>query len=214
MAKKFGAAILDDPGSLTAAINVGLKHAKPWHDYVTEIGDDDLLTPGSLAITITALDANPSAVLAYGYCNYIDTNGCVIFTSRAGRIAPWLMSWGPNLVPLPGLVFRLSAIHKVGVFDANLKYSMDLDMYLRLRKIGKFINTGQILASFRWHPSSITVANRKTSLDEAQQVKRRYVSNMSRRIAPVWEIPVRIATKLAVNRVNARAIKIKHNKQS
>jgi glycosyltransferase involved in cell wall biosynthesis len=205
LAAEFGASIIDDPGGLSEAINVGIAAAKPWHSYVTEIGDDDLLTAGSLAATVAALDNNPQAVLAFGYCNYINTKGQILFTSRAGRLAPWLMRWGPNLVPLPGLVFRLSAIREVGDFASELKYSMDLDMLLRLRRSGTFINTGKVVAAFRWHPLSSTVSNRKASLDESQEVKRRYMTNTTRRLAPIWEPLVRKATQLAADRVNAKA---------
>src|ERR1039458_5878444 len=48
LAKEFGATVCDDPGSLSEAINVGFDLTKPWHEYVTEIGDDDLLRPGSI----------------------------------------------------------------------------------------------------------------------------------------------------------------------
>src|SRR5262245_21751765 len=65
------AEVVDDPGGMTAAINAGLATAHPGHEYFNWIGDDDLLTPGSLAATVTALDADPAAVVAYGYCDYI-----------------------------------------------------------------------------------------------------------------------------------------------
>ena len=205
LAREFGAALADDPGGLSAAVNVGIAHAKPHHEYITWIGDDDLLTPGSLAATTRALDANPHTVLAFGYCEYIDDTGQHLFTSKAGRLAPWLMTWGPNLVPLPGILFRLSALQAAGDFDPSLKYVMDLDMLLRLRKQGKFFNTQQTVAAFRWHSSSTTVANRTASLDEAEMVKRRYLPKPLRLFAPIWEKPVRFATSLAARRVNALA---------
>jgi GT2 family glycosyltransferase len=205
VAAEFGAEWADDPRGLSAAVNVGFALAKPHHQYLTWMGDDDLLRPGSSATSAAALNANPKAVLAYGYCDYVDDNGAVIFTSRAGRLAPWIMTWGPNLVPLPGMMFRRSALEQVGGFDESLKYAMDLDVLLKLRKLGPFVNTQQTLAAFRWHPASTTVANRNASLDEAEAIKRRHLPRALRPIAPIWEFPVRLATKQAVKRVNARA---------
>lgn len=205
IAKDFGALMIEDPGSISAAVNAGIAQSKAHHEYIGWIGDDDLLTKGSLSAVVTALDANPDAVLAFGYCDYIDDQGRHLFTSHAGRLAPWLMTWGPNLVPLPGIVFRKSALDIAGRFDVDNKYSMDLDMLLRLRKQGRFINTKKTLAAFRWHPTSTTVANRTLALKETEAVKRKYLPKTLRPIAPLWEIPVRYATKIAAKRVNSLA---------
>lgn len=203
LAADFGASVADDPGGLSAAVNVGWALAKPHHEYVAWLGDDDLLRPGSLETTIGALDARPDAVVAFGYCDYIDDADRVLFTSRAGRLAPWLMTWGPDLVPQPGTLFRLSAVRKAGGCDESLRYAMDLNLLLHLRKQGRFVNTRRTLAAFRWHKTSITVANRTASLDEAEMVKRRHLSRPASIIAPIWEKPVRAATRLAVRRVNS-----------
>ncbi|MFA5004398.1 MAG: glycosyltransferase [Candidatus Saccharimonadales bacterium] len=202
LAKRFKADVVEDPGGMSAAVNAGIATAKAHHEYITWIGDDDMLTPGSLEASTKALDANPQAVVAFGYCDYIDHVGRVIFTSHAGRLAPWLMTWGPDLVPLPGSLFRCSTLQQIGGFDTNNKWSMDLDVFLRLRKRGKFVNTKKTLACFRWHTGSQTVSNRPMVLKEAEMVKRKYLPRPLRLIAPFWERPVRIATTLAVRRVN------------
>lgn len=208
IAKEYGCKTADDPGTgLSAALNVGLDLAKRKYKYLAWIGDDDLLRPSSFETTISALESNAKAAVAYGYCDYIDDTGRVLFTNRTGRFAPWIMTWGPNLVPEPGILFRITALTKAGKFDESNKYSMDLDMLLRLRKIGPFVNTKATLAAFRWHESSTTVSNRKAVLDETEKVKRKYLPNLARFFAPLWEKPVRIATNLASKRVTKLANK-------
>lgn len=202
IANDFGAVIVEDPGSLSAALNAGISLAKSHHEYIGWIGDDDLLSKNSLKTAVRALDANPDASIAFGYCDYIDDKNQFLFKSRAGRLAPWIMTWGPNLVPLPGIVFRKSKLDIAGPFDEDNKYSMDLEMLLRLRKIGRFINTKKTLASFRWHPTSTTVANRNAALNEARTVKRKNLPKYLRPISFLWEIPVGFATKIAAKRVN------------
>lgn len=213
IAKEYNAIEINDPGAgLSAAVNLGITQAKSYHEFIGWIGDDDLIAPKSLEIATAALDKNSEAVLAFGYCDYIDSEGRKILTSRAGRMAPWIMTWGPNLMPCPGTLFRYSALKKAGPFDVNNRYSMDLDMFLRLRKQGKFINTRTVLASFRWHPDSTTVANRSKVLRETEKVKRKYLPKYLQVIAPLWEIPVRVATLLASARLNrlARVNKNRH----
>jgi GT2 family glycosyltransferase len=201
MALEAGARLVDDPGGMSAAINAGFALADERHEYGNWIGDDDLLTDGSLRTATAALDERPDAVAAFGYCHYIDADGRRLFTSKAGRLAPWLMTWGPDLVPQPGALFRMQAVRDVGLIDPSLSYAMDLDLLLRLRRLGPFVNTRTALSCFRWHATSATVSNRSPSLDESEAVKRRYLRPWQRRLAPLWERPVRGATRLAARRV-------------
>lgn len=207
LGKQYGAHFVDDPGSMSSAVNAGVAFAKPEHEYLTWIGDDDLFTPNSIKTSLEALDKNPNAKLAYGYCDYINTQGNHVFTSKAGNLAPWIMTWGPNLMPLIGTVFRTSELKKAGEFDVNLKYSMDLDMFLRLKKMGPFVNTKTTLAAFRWHPDSSTVRNRAVVIPETEMVKRKHLPKFMQPLSPIWDFPVRVATKFAADRVTARAKK-------
>jgi glycosyltransferase involved in cell wall biosynthesis len=208
VATAAGAQLVDDPGGQAAAINAGWALAGSQHRYISWLCDDDLLAPGALAETAGALDADPGAVVAFGYCDYVDGDGTRLGTSRAGKVAPWLMTWGPNLVPQPGALFRLAAVRKVGGVDDSLNFAMDLDLLLRLRREGSFVNTRRTLAAFRWHVTSITVSNRSPSLDECQLIKRRYQSAPIRRLAFLWEHPIRLSTQLAARHVNRRALQL------
>jgi GT2 family glycosyltransferase len=200
-----GVSILDDPGSLSGAVNAGLATATRQHVYANWIGDDDLLAPGSLTATSSALDRDPTAVLAYGQCTYIDESGGQLWVNKAGRKAVWLLSWGPDLIPQPGLLFRLADFRTVGGLDETLQFAMDLDLLLRLRQRGRFIDVGGPVSSFRWHSKSITVSDRAASLAESELVKHRYLPGALRIAAPLWDVPVRLATHLAARRVGARA---------
>jgi hypothetical protein len=205
LATSYGADLLDDPGSLSAAVNAGLAGASPQHVYGNWIGDDDLLAPGSLAATTAALDRDPGAVVAYGQCTYIDESGRQLWVNKAGRKAVWLLPWGPDLIPQPGMLFRLSDFRAVGGLDETLQFAMDLDLLLRLRRRGKFTNVGGPVSSFRWHSRSITVSDRAASLAESERVKHRYLPGLLRPLAPLWDAPVRRATHIAARRVGARA---------
>lgn len=207
LAEEFNVNMVNDPGGMSAAVNAGIATAKPWHEFIVWMGDDDLLMPNSLETSLMALDKRPDAVVAFGYCDYINSNGDFIFSSRAGNIAPWIMTWGPDLVPMMGLMMRISALKQVGEFDVNNKWCMDLDMLLRLRKIGKFVNTKSTLSAFRWHPNSQTVSNRPILLKEAEIVKRKHLPKYVKPFAFLWEWPVRLATAIAAKRVNALALR-------
>ncbi len=204
LAAELGCALMDDPGSLPGAINAGISAHGSGHDFVTWLGDDDLLARDSLLHVIGALDARPEAVAAYGYCEYIDDRGQTLWTSRAGPLATKILRWGPDLVPQPGSLIRSHAWFLVGGLDECYRFAFDLDLLLKLQKIGKLVSVQKVVSSFRWHSGSLTVSDRRTNLLESERAKRIHLLPALRPIAPLWEGPVRLATRVAANRVSQR----------
>jgi len=205
LATRCGAVVVHDPGrGISEAINVGVRAAVD-EEYYAWIGDDDLFRDGGLRTLRDLLDADPAAVVAYGGCDYVDAEGRTIGTSRAGRAAQWLLPWGPDLIPHPGSMIRLTALRAIGLFDPALKYAMDLDAFLSLRRHGRFLCTRASVSAFRWHPDSLTVANREGSSREARQVKARHLPRWLRPVSPVWSLPVAWAAGVAAGAVSRRA---------
>lgn len=207
-AATFGCRVLPDPGSLTSAINLGSQELQAHHEYFNWLNDDDLLEPGSLKATVEALDANPKAVVAYGACRYIDPQGRQLWISQAGKWATRILGWGPDLIPQPGMLVRVTAWKAVGGVDQSYKLAFDLDLLLKLKKLGAFIDVQQIVSSFRWHPTSLTVDDRNTNIAESERAKRAALSPTARKFKWIWEAPVRVATRFAANEVQRRARKI------
>ena len=204
LATSAGAVIVDDPGTLPAAINLGVATATT-HEYVTWLGDDDLLEPDSLRWTTSALDRDAGAVLAYGWCRYIDPSGRELWLNKTGKRAEAVLTWGPQLIPQPGMLVRRSAWENVGGVDESLTLAFDFDLILKLRKIGALTCVDRTVAAFRWHPQSLTVSSRSLNLQESELVKRRYLTPRQRRLAWTWEGPVRLATRAGAWNVNRKA---------
>lgn len=205
LSARFGAVVVDDPkAGISTAINRGLD-ARTGEAFYAWIGDDDLFRPGGLKRLRELLEQRPDAVLAFGGCEYIDPEGRVIGTSNAGGLATFLLPWGPDLIPHPGTMVRLDALEAIGGFDADLKYAMDLDAFLKLRSHGRFAWTRDVVSAFRWHPDSLTVASRINSSRESEAVKRRHLPRVLRPVSVLWQYPIRWASAFAANRVSARA---------
>ena len=205
IAARFNATHLTDPGSQTKAVNLGGGAAQPHHEFVNWLGDDDLLEPGSLTAVTAALDLNPKAVVAYGACRYIDENDAELWISKAGPWADRILKWGPDLIPQPGMLVRTTAWHQVGGLDESFRFAFDLDLLLKLQKLGQLIDVGQVVSSFRWHADSLTVGDRSENLRESEIAKRRALGPAARKFAWLWEPPVRLATRLAAREVARRA---------
>lgn len=202
-----GAIFVTDPQrGLSAAINVGFDAVPSGTEFVGWLGDDDLLMPGGLAAAVAALRRSPRAVLAFGWCDYIDEDGLLLFRSRAGGWASRVLPWGPNLIPQPGSLMKLSALRTVGGLDEELSFAMDLDLFLRLRKVGDLVALPRTLSAFRWHPDSLTVRNQRKSMDESDFVRRRHLPRLASATFVIWKWPVRWAlsvVKLVVKRRSA-----------
>src|SRR4051794_36527417 len=153
--------VIDDPGrGLAAAVNAGFAAAGPGHRYGNWIGEDDVLLPGALRVACAELDAHPDAVLVYGDCQHVDSDGEYLFTTRTGRNPGWLMTWGPDLLSQPAALFRLDALARVGHLDEGLQHAMDLDLLLKLRRAGRFVATNRTLAGFHRTGDRVDAAQR------------------------------------------------------
>ena len=214
LAHEFNAKVIDDPGSLPAAINLGVAQADIPYRYVNWLGDDDLLTDQSLESTTEVLRANTSAVVAYGSCRYVNPQGKELWVSKAGKWADRILTWGPDLIPQPGMLIRKEAWDSVGGVDETLSHAFDLDLLLKLRAFGDFTAVATVVSCFRWHPDSLTVSDRNKSLNESEMVKRRYLSSRQHKLKWLWEQPVRAATRVAAQRLNKRAYRLSAAKTS
>lgn len=208
LARTYGGRLVPDPRrGMSGALNAGFEAALPETVYVGWLGDDDLLTHGSLAATTAALDADPGASMVYGWCDYIDSRGAVVFSSRAGRWAARCITFAPNLVPQPGSLMRLADVQAVGGVDEGLRLSMDLDLFLRLRKRGRIVGLRRTLALFRWHADSSTVLSQEASAEEADQVRMRYLPPVAAGVYRVARWPGRWALRLVRWRVSRAALR-------
>ena len=187
-----------DPGKgLAGAINTGISELPQSIQYVGWLGDDDLLAPYAVNETSEVLDRNPSTVLVYGACDYIDDDGKRIWTNRSGQWASWVLPFGPDLVPQPGALFRRGAFEKVGGLSIKYGWAFDFDLLLKLRKMGRLQYVPSILSKFRWHRTSLTVAQRAKSVAEASVVRVSHLPQPVRYISAMWEYPVKKATLIA-----------------
>lgn len=201
----YGATIVDDPKTgISDAINCGIA-ARNDEEFYAWMGDDDLYRDGGLLTLQTLLDENPNAIVSYGACEYIDPTGRVLATSAAGKLAQWLLPWGPDLIPHPGSMIRLNDLEAIGKFDPSLKYAMDLDAFLKLKKRGKFVSTKIVVSAFRWHPYSLTVAGRHASSLESEAVKAGHLPKGLHPFRFLWQYPVRWASALAAKQLGKRA---------
>jgi hypothetical protein len=174
-------------------------------DFISWLGDDDLLTQGSLNAAAQALQLHPEASLSFGGCDYIDSGGEVIFTNRSGQWASKLLTFGPQLIPQPGSLMRRSSYLQTGGLDTDFGLAFDFDLFLKLKKLGRLVFIPKTLAQFRWHPTSLSVKQRMRSVTEASRVRRKHYGGIAKWTWWFWEPVVILATWSAGKLVSLRA---------
>jgi GT2 family glycosyltransferase len=185
--------------SVPNKINQGFRALPENIEYITWIGDDDLLAPGSLNVAVSALTKPEKPVLVFGHCQYIDSEGNDVLVKRTGSWAVPLLRFGPQLIPQPSAVFRRDAFERVGGLSDKFEFAFDFELFLKLSKLGKAIFVDQILSSHRWHATSLTYSRRWDSVKEASAVRASNLSSLLRVLSFLWEIPIMLITYLAGN---------------
>lgn len=138
--------------------------------------DDCYSTNSVVSIVVAEMRQRPEAMWATGGVREIGESGCHLreilprHFSRCRQLRN-------NIILHPATFVRRTAFEAVGGFDADLKYAMDYDLWLRLAKTGSPIVINQILACFRVHSGSLSSANRLSALDEEYLVRKRYLKN-------------------------------------
>jgi GT2 family glycosyltransferase len=183
--------------SVPNKINQGFRSLPESIEYITWIGDDDLLSPGALGIAVKALEKPEKPVLVYGHCQYIDSEGKDVLVKRSGSWAVPLLRFGPQLIPQPSAFFRRDAFEKVGGLSDKFQFAFDFDLFLKLTNLGKAVFINMILSSHRWHATSLTYSRRWDSVREANTVRVSNFAPVIRLMSFIWELPIQLVTYLA-----------------
>lgn len=137
-------------GGPQASRNRGL--AAVTSPYVAFLDADDLWAPEKLASQLGALEAHPTAAVAYSWTDVIDGAGRVIErgdrTQAQGRVFKALLEHnflGSGSNPL----MRTAAIRAVGGFDRAIVAGQDWDMWLTLAAAYEFVGVPQVQVFYR-----------------------------------------------------------------
>lgn len=142
------------------AINKGMKQSTG--EYLTWLNSDDWYMPNALKQMHELFLNNPEAGMVVGAGRIVDqTNKEVLFVSPATKITlETLYNWlgGQNFLQ-PSSAYTRAAWDAIGHIDENIHIALDLDLWLRMAKLGvKFVTTNAILAEALSHPHAKTTA--------------------------------------------------------
>jgi len=158
-------------GGISHAMNRGLTAASGA--IVAHLHADDYYA------SVDVLDSVASAMQNSGRDWLI---GEIAVLSSAGLLPPQprhaysyrALVAGRAFIPHPATFVRRHVFARVGRFDERLKYAMDIDLWLRLAAHTPPVVLERVLAVFREHAGSLSMANKLLARQEEWRVRRRY----------------------------------------
>jgi len=189
-------------GGQGAALNHGFELATG--ELIGYLSSDDVLLPGAISALAAALERDPEAVLAYPRYRVIDDVGQTI-----DSVAPPPYSWIDSVrlqdtIVGPGALFRASALREAGPVRSDLRYLPDMELWLRLGKLGRFIRVDRELACWRRHSGSLSGGERGREMaEERLRLLDELITFHPKELASVGDEAYRNALVLAASVVTA-----------
>ncbi len=130
-------------GGLSAALNVGVAHARS--KYIARLDADDMMPPGRLKHQFDTLEANPKANLTCGRTiQFNETFERCFFArfpmARHPHAIRWYMLFR-MIATHGGSMMRRKSVLQIGGYDAEFMVAEDFNMISRLARVGNFILT-------------------------------------------------------------------------
>jgi len=161
-----------DEGQTDALIN---GFVRATGDVFGWLNADDLLEAGSLRRVAAAFLADPDLILVGGCCVLIDEAGNfggLIGTPPASDFHGILTHI--DNPPQPATFFRADAYRLAGGLDRGYDLAMDVDLWLKLARLGKVTFLPQtILARFRIHDAAKSVDAQGRAIRQDLSIRRR-----------------------------------------
>jgi glycosyltransferase involved in cell wall biosynthesis len=155
----------------TATVNKGISLAKG--EIICIVNSDDPLLPGAMEEAIKIMENDPDILAVYPDWVEIGANSEFIryITLKQYDIVGMLTDF--NVGVGPGTFIRNSAFKRFGFRNPELKYTGDLEFWMRLALVGRIIHIPKFLATHRTHQGSASVsAKGKAISDELIKVAR------------------------------------------
>jgi glycosyltransferase involved in cell wall biosynthesis len=164
---------LEPDDGQTAALKTGFDLASG--DLLGWLNSDDLLEPGALETAHNVFVSQPDAVMVSGACLFIDKDGRVLGAMPTVPIPTLEGLVKARLNPAqPATFFRASAYTAVGGLDPSFNLAMDVDLWLKLARQGRYVVLpDRVLARYRVHAQAKSERLAVASAREDLRARRR-----------------------------------------
>lgn len=154
------------------------------------LNSDDLYLPGAITAAVDVM-RDTGCGLAHGGWRQIDESGNIMRELEAVPFDLRQQLDYANLVAQPGALFTREAFEAVGGLDVTFRYALDYELFLRIGARFDVRHVDRILAAYRYHPTSKTVAEAEGFVDETFRAARKHGARLRSRMVIDFYLPRR-----------------------
>jgi len=165
----------------TDAINKGLRQGTG--EILGYLCADDYLEPGALARVEAVFQNHPEVDVVYGDAYFLESDSGWKRLKQAGEFSPERLRKEGNFLLQPAVFWRRGVYERFGDFDANLRFCMDHEYWLRICPATRWHYLPEPLATCRLHADAKTSRALAEAWREAAVMQERY----GIRGRPQWE---------------------------
>jgi glycosyltransferase involved in cell wall biosynthesis len=181
--------ISEPDGGQSAAINAGWQRATG--DILCWLNSDDYYLPGALRFVGEYFNDHPDCWVVYGSWEAVDELGQHLhFAGSPFSRRTLILS--RNTIPQPSAFISRQAIETVGMLNEGLRYTMDLDLFLRIADHRSPQFVGKPLAAATAHPAAKTFGERDAMAQERFEVRKRYARGIERPLVALQPLQSRV----------------------
>ncbi len=189
------------------AVNKGFERSTG--EIIGWLNSDDTFLPDCFAKVVEAFRRHPDAGAVYGDFVYIDENDGVLRKRKLFKKFRYETLLFHDYLGQPAVFFRRDVLKKIGPLDESLKFAMDWDFFLRMKRATRMVHVDACLATYRIHSESKSSAEgserykadlvRIHRKNRIQVFRNRLLDNIYFRIYKVISLVQRLLTAIRDN---------------
>jgi len=162
---------------VSAARNAGIAEARGT--YLSFLDDDDIWPPDKLAWQVAYMETHPELSIVGGaHLPFAIHLGDALPSGSEIRFFAFEEMFAGSPFASPGqALIRTCVLEQSGWFDATLRGVEDIDLYMRIARVGKVAHVPRLALHYRQHPHSLS-RNIPTMLENGKKLLSKHLPHL------------------------------------